>query len=119
MVSALFNQKNLLVLLLALIASTSLSAQEAQKFGADKHVAKGVTCQTCHGEDLKNINYPDKETCTQCHNQETLAEKTKELPGANPHKAPHNDDCTLCHMQHEPQVNYCNQCHSFKFQMKN
>jgi len=118
MVSSLFKKTSLLVVLLSLASSVSLYAQEAPKFGADKHVAKGVTCQTCHGEDPKNINYPDKEVCIRCHNQEVLAEKTKGLPDANPHKAPHNDDCTLCHMQHEPQVNYCNQCHSFKFQMK-
>lgn len=59
-------------------------------------------CQTCHGTDLKNPNLPTEETCTQCHPKAALIEKTKDLPGANPHNAPHNGDCVNCHLMHEP-----------------
>ena len=66
---------------------------------------------------MKNPEYPDENTCLQCHNREDVASKTKTL-NPNPHQAPHNGDCTLCHMQHEPEVNYCEQCHQFNFKMK-
>ncbi len=93
----------------------SASAQAAdQKFGADRHVARGIACTMCHGPDMKNIEFPDENTCMKCHNKEQVAQKTKAL-NPNPHAAPHNGDCTLCHMQHEPTVNYCNQCHKFNY----
>lgn len=101
---------------LMFFASFALAANPPM--GADRHVAKGVTCNSCHGEDLKNPKLPDDATCTQCHNKDALAEKTKDLPGANPHKAPHNGECINCHLQHEPPENYCAQCHKFDFNVK-
>jgi DnaJ-class molecular chaperone len=102
-----------------LLAVSSLSAAaEGAKWGADRHIARGMTCQMCHGDDMKNPQYPEEATCLKCHQKDALAEKTKNLPGANPHKAPHNGDCTLCHMQHEEPVNYCAQCHKFDFKVK-
>jgi len=80
--------------------------------GSDRHVARGIQCQSCHGDDMKNIQYPDENTCLKCHNKEMIIEKTKDLQPTNPHKAPHNGDCTLCHLQHEAPENYCAQCHS-------
>ena len=65
--------------LLAAMFSCSAFAADAPKMGADKHVAKGVACQTCHGTDLKNPNLPKEETCTQCHPKEMLIEKRKDL----------------------------------------
>lgn len=44
------------------------------------HQAKGVQCQSCHGSDMKNPQYPTEETCTQCHQKAALAEKTRNLP---------------------------------------
>ena len=61
--------------------------------------------------------YPEETTCTGCHNKADVAKKTKALE-PNPHTAPHNGDCTLCHMQHEPAVNYCAQCHNFNFKVR-
>ena len=104
--------------LLAAMFSCSAFAADAPKMGADKHVAKGVACQTCHGTDLKNPNLPTEETCTQCHPKAALIEKTKDLPGANPHNAPHNGDCVNCHLMHEPPEDYCAQCHKFYFKVK-
>ena len=98
----------------ALLALSSTAGAADQKFGADRHVARGIPCTMCHGNDMKNPEFPDENTCTKCHNKAQLADKTKALK-PNPHAAPHNGDCTLCHMQHEPTVNYCNQCHQFKF----
>lgn len=98
--------------LMALVAANGVSA--ADKFGADRHVARGVQCEMCHGPDKANPEYPDENTCMKCHPKAAVAEKTKKL-NPNPHAAPHNGDCTLCHLQHEPAVNYCDQCHKFEF----
>ena len=93
---------------------TAVNAQDKGPFGADRHVAKGVACTVCHGKDMNNIEYPDETTCVKCHPKAPLVEKTKKFT-PNPHAAPHNGECTLCHMQHEASVNYCNQCHKFDF----
>lgn len=97
--------------------STAYAAPDA-KMGADRHVARGLTCQNCHGDDMKNPKFPEEATCVQCHPKAALAEKTKNLPLANPHNAPHNGDCVNCHLQHEPPENYCAQCHKFDFKVK-
>ena len=89
-------------------------AVAADKFGADRHVARGVACEVCHGKDMNNPSYPDEKTCTQCHSKESVAKKSAALK-PNPHAAPHNGDCSLCHMMHERTENYCAQCHDFKY----
>lgn len=106
------------VLCVSALSVMSVSYAADAPMGADRHVAKGLTCQNCHGEDLKNPKFPDEATCTQCHNKDALAEKTKDLPGTNPHKAPHNGDCINCHLQHEAPEDYCAQCHQFNFKVK-
>lgn len=90
---------------------------QASDFGADRHVARGLNCQVCHGPDKANPQTPDENTCTTCHPRASVQGKTKKLD-PNPHAAPHNGECTLCHLQHEPEENYCAQCHQFGFKMK-
>lgn len=90
------------------------STSEAESFGADRHAVRGLNSESCHGPDQNNPQYPDENTCIQCHSKTAVADKTKDL-SPNPHAAPHNGDCTLCHMQHEEPVNYCNQCHKFTY----
>ena len=105
-------------LLLAFGASTTAFA--ADNFGADRHVARGVKCESCHGPD-KKIEYPEKEQCIQCHDPKKIAEQTKNVKPANPHDSPHYHqdlECTLCHVQHAKPENYCNQCHKFDFKVK-
>ena len=46
--------------LLAAMFSCSAFAADAPKMGADKHVAKGVACQTCHGTDLNESESSDR-----------------------------------------------------------
>lgn len=107
---------SLLVVLAALFTMSSTFSAEAPKFGADRHVARGMACASCHGPDGKSPEYPDQETCLKCHQKDALIEKTKVIGPVNPHKAPHNGECTLCHLQHEAPVNYCAECHpQFKF----
>jgi len=106
---------SLLVVLAALFTMSSTFSAEAPKFG-DRHVAHGMACASCHGPDGKSPEYPDQETCLKCHQKDALIEKTKAIGPVNPHKAPHNGECTLCHLQHEAPVNYCAECHpQFKF----
>ncbi len=100
-----------------MVLSLSVSAADKPQFGADRHVARGIACTFCHGQDMKNPEYPEEATCLKCHNRDTVANKTAKLD-PNPHKAPHNGDCTLCHMQHEAPVNYCNQCHQFNYKVR-
>ena len=103
-------------LLVVLAAFFTMSSAETPKFGADRHVARGMACASCHGPDGKSPEYPDQETCLKCHQKDALVEKTKAIGPVNPHKAPHNGECTLCHLQHEAPVNYCAECHpQFKF----
>ena len=102
---------SLLVVLAALFTMSSTFSAEAPKFGADRHVAHGMACASCHGPDGKSPEYPDQETCLKCHQKDALIEKTKAIGPVNPHKAPHNGECTLCHLQHEAPVNYCAECH--------
>ncbi|WP_350338312.1 cytochrome c3 family protein [Turicimonas muris] len=52
-----------------------------------------------------------------CHDKGGLISKTKALE-PNPHDAPHNGDCVLCHVQHETPENYCAQCHKFDYKVK-
>ena len=103
-----------LVFLVGLTVLASSNVLAADSFGADRHVAKGVACTVCHGKDMNNPEFPDEATCVKCHPKEALAQKTKKFT-PNPHVAPHNGECTLCHMQHEPTVNYCSQCHKYDF----
>lgn len=107
--------------LLAALAAAGMLAfgtAQAAEFGADRHVARGLSCEVCHGPDKNNPVWPEAKTCTGCHNVDDIAAKTNAKLNPNPHKAPHNNDCTLCHMQHEPEVNYCAQCHAFDYKMK-
>lgn len=56
---------------MALCLGMGSMAQAADgHFGADRHVARGLTCESCHGKnmDMKNPEIPTIETCTGCHN---------------------------------------------------
>jgi cytochrome c553 len=105
----------------ALAAGSAFAADAgAQKFLADRHVAKGVQCASCHGPDAKNPKEPTIDTCTQCHPTKALVEKTKNVKPTNPHTSPHYQDqleCTNCHHGHEAPEVFCDQCHQFGFKV--
>ncbi len=97
------------------------SAMAADGMLADRHVAKGINCQMCHGPDKANMQEPTTETCTQCHNVKMLVEKTSKVKPTNPHVSPHyatDLDCSSCHAGHREGENFCNQCHQFDFKVK-
>ena len=50
------------------MAFASISTSAADQFGADRHVAKGIKCEMCHGSDKANPQEPTIETCSGCHN---------------------------------------------------
>ena len=110
------------IVMLCLGLSTAAGAADGH-FGADRHIARGLTCESCHGKnmDAKNPEIPTIETCTGCHNTKDLVAKTKNVKPANPHISPHYQDtldCVNCHLQHEAPENFCNQCHQFDFKVK-
>ena len=88
---------------------------------ADRHVARGMTCASCHAETPPSK--PVKtEKCLACHGSlEKVGEsydaaKAGNLP--NPH-VNHNAElyCEDCHRGHSPGVNYCAQCHDFTYKV--
>lgn len=88
--------------------------------GAERHVAKGVKCEICHGPDKANPQLPTIDNCKTCHDIKALFEKTKNVKPTNPHVSPHYQDqldCVNCHYMHEEPVNFCDQCHTFGFKV--
>jgi len=88
------------------------------------HADKGVECVKCHGKAKKSEPVP-QERCLSCHgdgDSKALAAKTAAVKPVNPHENRHygtEADCGLCHRQHEPSVNFCQDCHSrFEFKLK-
>lgn len=108
-------------LFFAMLTTFVVSSSATEPFGADRHVARGVECQSCHGPDLNNIEYPTIETCEKCHDVKALVAKTADVKPQNPHFSPHYEDrldCTNCHLQHEEPVNFCNQCHEYDLKVR-
>lgn len=106
---------------LCLLLTSVLPASAADHFLADRHSAKGVSCQSCHGPDLKNPEMPTIDTCTACHKTDALVKKTEKVKPTNPHVSPHYGqtlECTNCHMGHMASENFCNQCHEFDFKVR-
>ena len=108
------DMKNLIVMTLAmLIAGTAAAAGTTDHFLADRHVERGVKCESCHvnGDTSKPVR---KAQCLACHKSyEELAKKT-----ANVHPNPHFNhygerDCTTCHKGHQQSTLSCSQCHKF------
>lgn len=101
--------------------AAAFPASAADNFLADRHEAKGLSCQMCHGPDSKNPQTPTIETCTACHQTDALVKKTAKVKPTNPHVSPHYGkelDCTNCHMGHMESENFCNQCHQFNFKVR-
>ena len=102
------------------LACAALPSLAQDNFLADRHVAKGLSCQMCHGPDDKNPQTPTIDTCTACHPKDALAEKTAKVKPANPHVSPHYGkdlECTNCHLGHMQSENFCDQCHQFGFKV--
>lgn len=108
-----------IALSLFLAFSFAWSAEPKAKAPSAKHVKAGVACASCHEE--KPPAKPAKmAACVACHGDlAAVAAATKALP-VNPHDSHMDDpDCTECHLQHQPPVVKCMQCHAnFKLNAK-
>lgn len=108
-------------LALGMISALTLgmASVQAADFGADRHVARGMNCETCHGKD-NAIEYPTIEQCTGCHNPDAVEKATEGKYSQNPHRSPHYGntmDCVLCHVQHGETQDACGSCHTFGYKV--
>lgn len=108
--------KKILALLLYV---AGMGMVHAGDMGADRHIAKGLDCASCHGANMA-VEYPTIEQCTKCHSPDAVEKKTEKKGQQNPHRSPHYGntmDCALCHTQHSETQDACGSCHSFGFKV--
>ena len=101
------------VLAAVLLGAYFVAAQpQARKPGwlADKHIASGLTCASCHGDASPSDVALD--ICLSCHvSYRELARKTASRP-RNPHDSHYPGlECTTCHHGHQKEENFCAGCH--------
>ena len=98
--------------ILCILSSLALS-QTADPL-AQRHIAKGMSCSSCHLTDKPEpfAEVPAK-NCNQCHPQNVIVDKFAFMGDRNPHKNHLGEvDCNICHVGHQAPVSYCAQCHS-------
>lgn len=103
--------------LMSLAVGSSFAADT--HFLADRHVAKGMACETCHTPDKKIKMQGDYEVCVTCHGDyKAMIKKTEGKYEVNPH-AQHDGalPCTECHKGHKEGVNYCGGCHNYTYKV--
>ena len=91
----------------------------AEPMGADRHIARGLACESCHGKNM-SVTAPTIEQCKTCHDPNAVEAKTKKEGRQNPHRSPHygNEmDCVMCHLQHAKPEDACSTCHDFGFKV--
>ena len=80
---------------------------QTQGFLADRHAARNITCQSCHGAQEPTLTSM-KDSCLACHG--SYAELAQKTSGGkvNPHKSHLGEPyCSFCHHGHEKSVNGC------------
>jgi len=100
------------------LAAMSVQAADAP-FLADRHVARGMNCQTCHTPDNKLKQNGDLDVCSSCHGDySAMIAKTDGKYETNPHGQHEGAlPCSECHKGHKAGVNYCGGCHNFVFKV--
>lgn len=101
------------------ILGAALIAAADGKFLADRHVERGLKCESCHTPDMKIKTSGDYDICVDCHgNYNAMIKKTEGRYETNPH-AQHEGalPCTECHKGHKAGVNYCGGCHNFEYKV--
>lgn len=112
--------KSFIFAILTVFCIVPALAADKPNYLADRHAGKGISCQMCHGQKAEP-EIPEMSTCTTCHPLKSLVAKTQNVKPRNPHTSPHYQDkldCVNCHLGHEPEVNFCDQCHNFNFKFK-
>jgi len=89
------------------------TAGAAEGFLSDRHVGRGVTCESCH------TTMPPKavngDTCLKCHGPYSALAKKTDDKDINPHDTHLGEaDCSLCHKGHKKPVLACDECHEFR-----
>lgn len=101
--------KTLLAAILGTLVMSMAAAQTTPQYLADRHVARGVQCAACHGQDAPKAALPEDkdrhEPCVACHGfydkvaQRTVPKNPEEM---NPHSQHDgNLPCTTCHKGHQ------------------
>lgn len=103
---------------LVLLSINTASAADGQ-FLADRHVARGVACASCHGKETPKAGAKvSTAQCNTCHQSlDAVAKQTSKLD-PNPH---YNHlvglDCAECHRGHQQSVNMCTQYHNIEYKV--
>jgi len=106
----------------ALLWAGAAVAEETAAFTANRHQARGLACNACHGEAQPKAPAPAT-ACLACHQSiEAVAERTKDFE-KNPHQNHITEasdlECTQCHQGHKADTPLCHQCHlGAKFEKK-
>ena len=99
----------------ALLAAASTAT--AADYLADRHVARGLTCEQCHTESppSKPAKSPQ---CESCHgNNDAMARRTKDVK-PNPHFTHLGDvTCLECHQGHQSSRLICDGCHKIELKV--
>lgn len=106
--------KKLFVLFaLSMLAAGSVSA--ASQTTAERHIARGAQCTSCHGTSGDMTRPVRQAACLTCHGSyEAVAKRTAKVK-PNPHDNHYGfRDCSSCHLGHKPGTVTCNQCHKFE-----
>ena len=94
------------------LLSTCMTGLAGNQFLADRHIARSMTCESCHQKGLA-VKAPASEQCFACHgNYEQLRKKTASPKKMNPHDTHLGDlECNGCHRAHAAPVPMCVECH--------
>lgn len=90
-------------------------SSDAPTFLADRHTAKQIACEACHGQGQPSGEI-QTDKCLACHggSYAKLAEKTAG-GDINYHETHMGEiNCIECHQGHKPARLVCDQCHEFK-----
>ena len=108
---------SLLAAALSISAAQAAPATSTTHFLADRHVERGVACESCHGvKTPKPGAVVETAKCNACHQSlDEVAKRTSKLD-PNPH---YNHlvglNCTECHRGHQKSVNMCASCHNIQY----
>lgn len=83
---------------------------------AHLHQLNGTACRDCH--DSKEAPQAlTTQQCLACHGSYDEVAAGTAGSDPDPHNSPHygkEQDCDLCHHQHQASENFCSQCHEWK-----
>ena len=86
------------------MASSMVSAQpynDPCHFLADRHIARGINCDTCHDQSLRVKQLNGNDICVACHGGFDKMSVQTAGRNPNPHAIQGNIACTSCHKGHK------------------